>query len=153
MRKLSLMGLGLAATLTMALGPASPAKAVVAPPGSVVEQVCGVLPGAVTDLANSIFANASQVASLGTDVADAKADVDTKLGDVIGAIIAHLQTVDRGGNVEATAAIVNARLSDYSDAVAEWVSAWMALNTAELEQQALDIHNTVLGGLQTGLSC
>jgi len=151
MRKFVTFGLGALAAATLALGPASPAQAVIVPPGSVTDQVCLALPGGVVGIVNQLVANGTLTGLLTTELTGATADLNLKTTDLVNAIIDHINTIDGGGNVASTAAVVSARASSYSDAAARWTKAVKDLDAAQLAAQVLTMQNSVLSAINGGL--
>ncbi|MEA2686848.1 MAG: hypothetical protein QOE93_2043 [Actinomycetota bacterium] len=81
----------------------------------------------------------------------ATADLTNKTTDLVNAMVTHIQTVDAGGNVASTLAVVNARIPAYADSAAVWVAKWHDLDTAQLQAQNLVMQQGVLNGLTSGL--
>lgn len=151
MRKLTALGLGALASLTLALGPASSASAVVVPPGSVTQQVCNAVPGALNGVLGQLSNLGIELGQLNSDLSEAETDLSDAINALVDAIVTHVWTVDNGGNVDATAAIVNARMSEYADAAAAWSQLVSDVFLAEMATLAYDMQNDILLGLQGGL--
>jgi hypothetical protein len=149
-RKLLIAGLGAVATVTLALGPASPARAVIVSPG-MASQVCNSLPASLASVLNGLVANGLQTGLINIALTTATADLTNKTTDLVNAMVTHIQTVDAGGNVASTLAVVNARIPAYADSAAVWVAKWHELDTAQLQAQNLVMQQGVLNGLTSGL--
>ena len=126
------MGLGALSTVAVAFGPASPASAVIAPPGSVTVQVCNALPGGLGGVLDQAAANFNLLTLLSDEIAADGLDLTGRTTDLVNALVSHIQTVDGGGNVAATSSVVSAQASAYADSAAEWTKDVKAFQTAEL---------------------
>lgn len=153
MRKFTIMGLGALSTIAIAFGPASPASAVIAPPGSITDQVCDAIPGGLGGIVNLQVVNATLTGLLGTDMVANNTDLASKTTDLVNALVSHVQTVDGGGNVAATSAVVSARASAYANSAAEWTKDIKAMQTAQIESLVLGMQQGVLGSIGSGLGC
>jgi hypothetical protein len=151
MRKFIALGLGVATAGMLAIGPASPAQAVISPPNSVVTQVCNGLPAQITAILNTIIADTSAVTAAQTNLATKSASFATSQTNLVAALISFLQAVDAGGSVDAQQAMVSARMSEYGDQAVLWGNAWNALKAAELNATVNGMTSTVLNGLNAGL--
>jgi|GEM_PF-2983384 hypothetical protein len=151
MRRFIALGVGVAMAGTLALGPASPAQAVISPPNSVVTQVCNGLPAQLTSIANAILSSTSALTAAQTNLATKTASFTAAQNNLVAALISYIQAIDLGGSLDAQQAIVGARLVEYSDQAVLWGNAWNALNAAELNAAINGMTQSVLGALNTGL--
>jgi hypothetical protein len=151
MRRFIITGLGGLATVAMSLGPASPAKAVIVPPGSVTDQVCNGLPAGLVGVLDQLAANGTQTVLAESELTAAANDLALKSADLVIAIVAHVATIDAGGNVVATGAVVSARASAYADAAARWNKASKDLDSLLHQGEVLAMQDDVLTGIGAGL--
>lgn len=151
MRKFIALGVGAISAATLALVPASPAQAVISPPTSVVTQVCNGLPAQITAIANSLLNSGSAVTAAQTSLASKTASFTVAQGNLVNALVNYIKAIDLGGSVDAQAALLAARMSEYGDQAVLWGNAWNALNAAELANTINGMSNTVINGLNTGL--
>ncbi len=121
------------------------------PPGSITDQVCNALPAGVTGIINQLVANGTLTGLITTELTSATTDLNLKTADLVAAIIDHIATIDGGGNVGSTAAVVSARASAYSDTAARWTKAVKDLDAAQLQAMVLSMQNSVLGSISGGL--
>ncbi|HEX3621155.1 MAG TPA: hypothetical protein VHT97_02460 [Acidimicrobiales bacterium] len=153
MRKLIGLGLTAVTSATMAFGAvgATPAHATVSPPGSLVGQVCAVLPAQLTGILNSITALGSNQTAAVTDLATKQATFGTAQSDLVTALVDYVKTVDAGGSVGAKALVLQDAVSVYSDKAAAWANAWTVKDLADRAVAVANINNGILGGLNSGL--
>lgn len=146
MRKLIGLGLTAVTSATMAFGTvgSTPAHAAVAPPGSLVGQVCAVLPNQLSGLTTLLGTLGASQSNAATDLAAKQATFATAQSDFITAFVDYLKTVDSGGSVTAKGIIVNDKLSVYSDKAAAWVNAWNAKDFADRQVAVNGISQSML---------
>lgn len=153
MRKLIGLGLTAVTSATMAFGAigSTPAHAVVSPPGSLVGQVCAVLPNQLTSILNTVTSLGTSQATAVTDLATKQAAFGVAQSDFITALVDYLKTSDAGGSVGAKALILQDKMSVYSDKGAAWVNAWNAKDLADRNVAVAGISQSMLNQLNTGL--
>jgi|GEM_PF-2904306 len=151
MRTFSIMGLGALSAFTIAVTQAVPAGAVLVPPGLVRVQVCDALPAGLVGVLDQLAANANLSGLLSDDLADATADLDDKTLDLVDAILDHIQVLDGGGNVAASATVVGARAAAYADSAAVWTALWKDLDAAQLRGLVLGRQQGVLEDIRDAL--
>ena len=153
MRKFIVLGLSAVTAATLAFSSASPASAVIAPPGSLTGQVCADLPAQITAAANTLAtataAKAAAVAALPVKAAE----LATAQGALVTALIDYIQTVDNGGAVDVKTLVLNNALNSYVEKATAWGNASTAIEIASRNFDIASMAPVVLASLSSGLSC
>ena len=150
-KKLIALGVSAASAVTLAFGAVGPATAAEAPPASIVTGLCNALPSAVTGLANQLLQVGNAVTTSNADLVTKQGALSTAVSDLVSSLVAHIQTVDGGGNVAASGAVVNARSSVFADKIVAENSAMTAWFEAQRGAYLTGINNTLTTGLFGGL--
>lgn len=153
MRKLIAIGAGVLTAATLAIGPASPASAVISPPGSLTGQVCAGLPAQITSAATVLTNATAAKAAAVADLAVKATELGVAQSAIIVALVDYIQTVDNGGALDVKTLILQNAASTFTQKATAWGNASTALEVASRNFDIASMAPVVLAGLSSGLSC
>jgi hypothetical protein len=150
-KKIIAAGVSAVGVASLAVGTVAPANAVEVPGTSITAGLCDALPAAVTGLANQLLQLGTGVTTSNADLVTKQTALNTAVTDLVAALVAHIQTVDGGGNVAASGAVVNAKSSVFADKIVAENNAMTAWFEAQRGAYLTGINNGLTNGLLTGL--
>ena len=154
MKKLIALGVSTlsAASLVVGVVATPAAHAEEAPP--LTEQVCGVVPDTLTEIAAALTAATDALAAADTEVADTKSAVDDAITSYALALVDWIDAVDNDPGVATfKEGIMNARFGDLVTTVVAWGEALTAQFNAKVEAGIQELRTTLVEKLAAGLLC
>jgi hypothetical protein len=152
MKKIIALGVSAMSVGALAFASVGPATAAEVPPANIVTAVCQALPASVTSLANQLLVAGSTSGIANADLLTKQAALGTAVTDLVNSVVSHLQTVNNGGNVQASAAVVNAKSSVFGDKIVAENNAMTSSFEAQRSAYLTGVSNNIVTGVQ-GLLC
>lgn len=150
-RKIIALGVSAVSAATFAFGAIGPATAAEAPPGSITTAVCNGLPAQVLGLVNQLTSLTGTFGTAMTDYTTKNTALNTAVTDLVVATVAHITTINGGGNVVASGQVLAAKSSVFSDKVVAANNALTAVFEAQRAAWSATQTQAYVTGIQSGL--
>ena len=150
-RKIIALAVSATSVAALAFGTVGSATAAEAPPGSITTAVCNALPSQVSALLAQLGLASSAVPTAATEFETKRAAADAAMSALVDAVVTHIETVNDGGNVDATGSILIAKYSIASDKIVAANNAMTKWFEAQRNVYLTGLTSGYLSGVQSGL--